>query len=215
MGIKTISLTTIALVLSTNVNAATIYEQGINAAGDGHDPFTYTFAYDDFTIGDAFTIDTISVNALTTYGVSNGIGDMDWEIRSVSGGTPGAILHSGNVGTVISSDTGVDLFNYFDLIDYTIDIADINLTAGSYFLGVKANNTSNGDVHLTLINDPVNISQALTYNGSTYQNYSSLGSDYAFRLEGSVSAVPVPAAVWLFGSGLLGLVGVARRKVRV
>jgi len=29
-----------------------------------------------------------------------------------------------------------------------------------------------------------------------------------------VSAVPVPAAVWLFGSGLLGLVGVARRKAR-
>lgn len=29
---------------------------------------------------------------------------------------------------------------------------------------------------------------------------------------GAVSVVPVPAAVWLFGSGLLGLVGVARRK---
>jgi peptidyl-prolyl cis-trans isomerase A (cyclophilin A) len=28
----------------------------------------------------------------------------------------------------------------------------------------------------------------------------------------NVSAVPVPAAVWLFGSGLLGLVGVARKK---
>ncbi len=28
----------------------------------------------------------------------------------------------------------------------------------------------------------------------------------------SISAVPVPAAVWLFGSGLLGLVSVARRK---
>ena len=28
-----------------------------------------------------------------------------------------------------------------------------------------------------------------------------------------VEAVPVPAAVWLFGSGLLGLIGVARRKV--
>ena len=27
-----------------------------------------------------------------------------------------------------------------------------------------------------------------------------------------VSAVPVPPAVWLFGSGLIGLVGVARRK---
>ncbi len=28
----------------------------------------------------------------------------------------------------------------------------------------------------------------------------------------SASPVPVPAAVWLFGSGLLGLIGVARRK---
>ena len=30
--------------------------------------------------------------------------------------------------------------------------------------------------------------------------------------DGTVSVVPVPAAVWLFGSGLLGLIGVARRK---
>ncbi len=29
---------------------------------------------------------------------------------------------------------------------------------------------------------------------------------------GTISAVPVPAAAWLFGSGLLGLVGVARRR---
>ena len=28
----------------------------------------------------------------------------------------------------------------------------------------------------------------------------------------NISAVPVPAAVWLFGSGLLGLVGISRRK---
>jgi len=35
---------------------------------------------------------------------------------------------------------------------------------------------------------------------------------YAVHLEGTISQVPVPAAVWLFGSGLLGLVGVARRK---
>ena len=30
--------------------------------------------------------------------------------------------------------------------------------------------------------------------------------------DGDVGAVPVPAAIWLFGSGLLGLVGMARRK---
>ena len=40
------------------------------------------------------------------------------------------------------------------------------------------------------------------------------GYNAGFELTGAglVSPVPVPAAVWLFGSGLLGLVGVARRK---
>ena len=36
--------------------------------------------------------------------------------------------------------------------------------------------------------------------------------DFDIVVTDTPSAVPVPAAVWLFGSGLLGLVGVARRK---
>ena len=45
-----------------------------------------------------------------------------------------------------------------------------------------------------------------------------LGAQYmevwnvSFNRTGDVSTIPVPAAVWLFGSGILGLVGVARRK---
>jgi len=35
-----------------------------------------------------------------------------------------------------------------------------------------------------------------------------VGSSYSL----TITAVPVPAAAWLFGSGLLGLVGIARRK---
>lgn len=41
------------------------------------------------------------------------------------------------------------------------------------------------------------------------------GFFYTLHLEGTIgaaSAVPVPAAVWLFGSGLVGLAGVARRR---
>jgi hypothetical protein len=34
----------------------------------------------------------------------------------------------------------------------------------------------------------------------------------AFVFAGTANAVPLPAAVWLFGSGLIGLVGIARRK---
>lgn len=33
-----------------------------------------------------------------------------------------------------------------------------------------------------------------------------------YDIAGAPSAVPVPAALWLFGSGLLGLVGIGRRK---
>ncbi|MHB8453988.1 MAG: VPLPA-CTERM sorting domain-containing protein [Acidiferrobacterales bacterium] len=38
------------------------------------------------------------------------------------------------------------------------------------------------------------------------------GVKYYLHLEGVVNPVPLPAAVWLLGSGLIGLVGVARRK---
>lgn len=42
---------------------------------------------------------------------------------------------------------------------------------------------------------------------------SSLGGyQYRLTLQGTVSAVPVPAAIWLLGSGMLGLIGFARRK---
>jgi len=43
--------------------------------------------------------------------------------------------------------------------------------------------------------------------------YKEVANPYAWAVySGDVSAVPVPAAVWLFGSGLIGLVGFARRK---
>ncbi len=42
---------------------------------------------------------------------------------------------------------------------------------------------------------------------------SSAGNDFTVD-DISVSAVPIPVAAWLFASGLLGLIGVARRKAR-
>lgn len=43
------------------------------------------------------------------------------------------------------------------------------------------------------------------------RGYFDIGSGNSMYVN-SVSAVPVPAAVWLFGSGLIGLIGIARRK---
>jgi hypothetical protein len=54
----------------------------------------------------------------------------------------------------------------------------------------------------------------LFYDGLQDVNYKT-NSKYAWAVHPDnvgAAIVPVPAAVWLFGSGLLGLVGVARRK---
>jgi len=51
----------------------------------------------------------------------------------------------------------------------------------------------------------------MDYAGTTPDTFT--GSEaYGIWMVQDVSAVPVPAAVWLFGSGLIGLVGMARRK---
>lgn len=53
--------------------------------------------------------------------------------------------------------------------------------------------------------------------GSDLLAFDSNGSDGLLGTwdTGTFSPVPVPAAVWLFGSGLIGLAGVARRKNRI
>jgi len=48
--------------------------------------------------------------------------------------------------------------------------------------------------------------------GDYFLTWHDSGGPIAYSVIIETSPVPVPAAIWLFGSGLLGLVGVARRK---
>jgi hypothetical protein len=53
----------------------------------------------------------------------------------------------------------------------------------------------------------------LTGNGNAGKEQSYLlSNNLTLSSTGNLSSVPLPAAVWLFGSGLLGLIGVGRRK---
>ena len=80
-------------------------------------------------------------------------------------------------------------------------------------------NTNNGIPVLTIYDCPVSGGGACTGASLPMANGPFSGSEPGFN--GSTmddfpvsggSSVPVPAAVWLMGSGLLGLVGVARRR---
>jgi len=91
-------------------------------------------------------------------------------------------------GRMDGSTSGADsLLNFSDL------------AAGDYLLAI-------GHCCLPFLGD----SRASSNNLAPYLDYQVTFS--AESLTATVSAVPVPAAVWLFGSGLLGLVGISRRK---
>ena len=87
------------------------------------------------------------------------------------------------------------------------------LAAGQVGMGILFDwNTSSGIPVLNILNadgSGVDIDGDGTL-GTTMASGPFAGSPVGFA--GTVSAVPVPAAVWLFGSGLMGLVGVARRR---
>jgi hypothetical protein len=79
------------------------------------------------------------------------------------------------------------------------------------FLGVaNGNTTSNFDLASILFTGNVNAIKVVGLDN----NGSSPGFDLTFiqGLEGSVSVVPVPAAVWLFGTALIGFVGLGKRR---
>ena len=58
-----------------------------------------------------------------------------------------------------------------------------------------------------------------TFDGSNFNMqrlfFSGIADDYEYQIFISGTAVPVPAAVWLFGSGLIGLFAMAKRRARV
>lgn len=55
------------------------------------------------------------------------------------------------------------------------------------------------------------INEAGLLAGQTYINVHTPGNRGG-EIRGQLQVIPIPAAAWLFGSGLLGLIGIARRK---
>jgi hypothetical protein len=71
---------------------------------------------------------------------------------------------------------------------------------------------SSGDVSVDLLNIFGDGTQLNPFDIFMDLNSADLVAATDLHLDFDIQAVPVPAAVWLFGSGLVGLVGVARRR---
>lgn len=114
----------------------------------------------------------------------------------------------------ISNQTGIDFS------DYHITIIEPDSTNGIVFNAFQSS-TLNG---FTLDNPPdsgprnLNFTGALAAGGVTDASFTlslvdpGQGNSYTFDLVQTPTVIPLPAAVWLLGSGLLGVAGITKRR---
>ena len=164
-------------------------------AGDGFDEFD--------RIGIAAGIDGgLKLNIAqtgTTTNFNGGLGSIDatWSFL----GSPGNHIHN----SALAVTNGVGNTAAIDMTGFTLFWGDpgarvsIDVDTGASAIVTCGIDCSNGDTY------------TLDYDAFvSSDNFA--GVHYALHLSGTVSSVPVPAAVWLFGSGLIGLIGMARRE---
>jgi len=82
------------------------------------------------------------------------------------------------------------------------------LAVHSLFLSWQDMDGTANDVFSLPLNEPT----FDAYESATGQLQGAIGGDESTITIVNVSAIPLPPAIWLFGSGLLGLIGVTRRK---
>lgn len=205
MDIKTKLLITSTLVLSTSANAALIERLGGLAYYD--DVNNLTWLADANAAGTTMTWDAANAWAagLDVAGVTG------WRLADTI--QPDASCGSQGGGESWGYGcTGSELGNLFYNVLGGVAGSSITTTHNADY---NLFNNVQSSLYWSATEYAPNTSNAW-YFGMTngYQGGGGKSSPgYAWAVQsGDVSAVPVPAAVWLFGSGLIGLIGVARRK---
>lgn len=182
------------------------------------------------------------VSCVSTSGVYAAVAYPQLDIHGLedslfSNGT--SLTISASVIGIITAEVGVTTpFDPF--VDFLLTVDDLENGTGSLIAGAMADplltaTFSNFTLYKTLFGS--NFSADLSYTGGSMQGGLAGGSitgafenadpadfsvtapfapftaDNVTAKIGPVTVVPVPAAVWLFGSGLIGLVSMARKRV--
>ncbi|WP_101758904.1 VPLPA-CTERM sorting domain-containing protein [Oceanicoccus sp. KOV_DT_Chl] len=126
--------------------------------------------------------------------------------------SPDGALYSIDLNTMLGTKVSLDYLGLKDYLGRDVGsntlITSLNATAGGMNMLVKPENDPNrsyymGTIDLETGEGSFDYSKRVTLNGGSY----TAGIDVAF-----LTPVPVPAAAWLFGSALIGLVGAKRKK---
>jgi hypothetical protein len=202
---------TASRIITTGVLAFGMLASGFtaNAATISMDPSSQSV-----TVGGSFYVDIMATGLPSgTVGGSldiSWIGDVTLDsvwLATTDPATDGDVSFPGNWDPVSSFLTGCD--SGCNPGDPSIS----GLYVGSF--GGLSGDQAIARLNFTLNNGPsATISMNAAVSGGTWSSFESgnFTNTYSGATVNATSAVPVPAAVWLFGSGLLGLAGVARRR---
>jgi hypothetical protein len=130
-------------------------------------------------------------------------------------GTSTVTVGNYNVSGTASSGFNYNYANFLDRVFYP---GNFNYTFSFYDPPAPTTNPIQFSLNLIFEdNNFVNTGYTLGFSTKLYPDGTSQlisSNNVGITQTFGTSPVPVPAAVWLFGSGLLGLIGVARRKRR-
>lgn len=149
----------------------------------------------ELTVGGNYSIDTPSLADVTSLMLvdvfaTGGIGDVDgtFDIDTLPG-----------TGGSMNLASFAPVTNFFTVAGWQLDTTSLYTFDKTSAL-------------LTLMGKGVLSGNGFDATDVLWSFSSTSDSSYSMTVASTVATVPVPAAAWLFGSGLLGLVGIARRK---
>jgi len=150
------------------------------------------------SINDTFTIDIIGTDFLT----------------NVDGGGINFTFDQNILNVVsVSIDQSVWDFGGFGINSGTID--NVNGTANEIMVNTFSNVTNNfviASIDFTAMTDGISLLTLSEYDLNPWASGGSLINPDFVNTQISVSSVPLPAGIWLLGSGLIGLTGFIKRK---
>ena len=171
-----------------------------------------------FTLSQSSTVSGVDFNAWLYPGDT--LSTIDYAIIEATNVTDpnfpfdGTILSS---GTVSPTDTFLESNLYlYGIYDEGFFISGLNLSAGTYYLELSNAVTPNGDESFWDIKNGPSVAYSLS-NGNLNDAGGNPGSNsMTFEIDGTTTSVtPEPSSFLLLGSGVLGLAGLVKRKLRV
>ena len=155
---------------------------------------------------------SLDTQGFNLFNSSAGIGSiLHWESSSPYNADPSGVTFSHNYSSTTTTLTQLNggAFNLF-----SIDFGDVFNSGVSQNISINAVTNSGSLLSTVVSTDSIIGLETFNLNWSNVlsASWTETSGSYLQLDNISVSAVPVPAAVWLFGSGLIGLIGVARGK---